>query len=193
MAKADVSKNVKRFSQENERFCGEAVAQMARNGYPNPKDRKLLTQQFLKRKISAANSKKRVEGKLWTTDPEGLSKTLRALPSAATNWVLLVTDNRAVANAFLKKSMQTTQFPVAACVHQGNHWVLVVSFETDEKGNLKFVRYYDPFPPKVGADCTRPGTTWAGATHFTKIAINGTWKNKFVLIGQKPSRQAGGQ
>ena len=190
MARADVGNNVPHYSQCKKIYCGEATAQMARNGYPNSSDRVFYTQDQLNAIIVVHNSTIGDDLDAWFTDPKALSETLQTLSALPVNWRIFATTVRAEAQAFLERSIQSTEFPVAAVVNQGQHWVLVVGWETeqDQAGNqqLQFIHYYDPWPVGVGADCTRAGSTWQRSLHFSKITIKGTWIGKFVVVGQPP-------
>ena len=189
MAKADVGNNITRYAQDDEDKCGEATSQMARNGYPDLADRVFYLQDDLKNKIVAHNSQRAADVGRWLTDAKGLSETLQLLSAPPVNWVVLPTASRAEAQAFLQQSLRSTQFPVAAVVNEGQHWVLVVGWETEQAPGgeeLKFIRYFDPWPPEVGADHTRAGSTWVRSLHFSRITIPGTWEGKFVVVGQPP-------
>jgi len=188
--KVDVAGNVTLFSQKKGFFCGEATAQMARNGYPDPSNRVYYTQDDLRNNIVAHNSNAIGDLNQWNTDPQGLCDCLRSLSTAPVNWAAFPTSSRGDAQMFLEQSIQDTQFPVGVLIRAGEHWVLVVGYETavDETGKeqLKFIHFYDPEPVGRGTDRTIAATRWSGSKYFVKVTTPGTWEGKFVVVGQPP-------
>jgi hypothetical protein len=199
MAKVDVGANVALFGQEGQEIdglCGEANAQMARNGYPDPADRLFYAQQFLKTIIKDANSKRFGDKGDWGTDPHGLRECLQSLSSAPVNWVICASKERRVTQEFVQKCISESGFPTPVLVNQGFHWVLVVGWETEEAPGsdspiLKFVHYYNPEPIGHGSDVTVAGSTWSRSNRFSKVTITGTWANKFVAVGNVPDLKGG--
>jgi hypothetical protein len=190
MPKVDVAGNVTLFAQNKGFFCGEAIAEMARNGYPDPSNRFYYTQDDLRNNIVAHDSTAIGDLNQWNTDPQGLCDCLQSLSAEPVNWVEFPTIRRDEAQMFLQQSIQSTQFPVGVLIRAGEHWVLVVGYETevDATGTekLKFIHFYDPEPVGIGADRTIRATTWSGSRYFVRVKTSGTWEGKFVVVGQQP-------
>lgn len=190
MPKVDVAGNVMLFPQRKGFFCGEATAEMARDGYPDASNRVYYTQDDLRNNIDAHNSTANGDLGQWSTDPKGLSDCLQSLSTEPVNWVEFDTTSREDAEMFLQQSIQNTQFPAGVLIRAGEHWVLVVGYETEVDANgkekLKFVHFYDPEPVGIGTDRTLHASTWSGSRYFVRVKTSGTWKGKFVVVGQQP-------
>jgi hypothetical protein len=186
MPKVDVAGNVTLFGQKKGFFCGEATAQMARNGYPDPSNRLYYAQDDLRNNIDAHNSTAIGNRNHWNTDPQGLRECLQSLSTAPVNWVDFTTVSRDYAQMFLQQSIQNTQFPAGVLICAGEHWVLVVGYETEVPATgtekLKFIHFYDPEPVGIGADRTIRATTWSGSKYFVRVKTSGTWEGKFIVV-----------
>jgi hypothetical protein len=190
MPKADVGPNVTLFGQENGQFCGEANAKMARNGYPDPGNRVPYQQAYLYNIIQAHNSNSNDDKGQWSTDPQGLRLCLQLLSTAPVNWAECATADRQEALFFIERCIDKEKYPTPVLTGQGQHWVLVVGWETvavagGGKPSLKYVHYYDPEPQGHGADITVAGSAWNRPKRFSRVTAKGTWMNKFVAIGQR--------
>jgi hypothetical protein len=190
MSKVDVAANVMLLAQNKGFFCGEAVAEMARNGYPDPSNRFYYTQDDLRNNIVAHNSTAIGDLDQWNTDPQGLTNCLQSLSSEPVHWVDNPFTSRDDAQTFLQQSIQSTLFPAGVLIRAGEHWVLVVGYETevDETGTekLKFIHFYDPEPVGIGSDRTIRASTWSSSRYFVKVQTSGTWQDKFVVVAQPP-------
>jgi hypothetical protein len=190
MAKVDVAGNVPLFSQNKGFFCGEAIAEMARDGYPDPSNRVYYTQNDLRNNIVAHNSTANGDLNRWSTDPKGLRDCLQSLSAEPVQWMEFDDTSREDAEKFIQRSIQSTRFPAGVLIRAGEHWVLVVGYETevDETGTekLKFIHFYDPEPVGIGADRTLHASTWGGSRYFVRVKTPGTWKGKLVVVGQQP-------
>jgi hypothetical protein len=190
MPKVDVAGNVTLFAQNKGFFCGEAIAEMARNGYPDPSNRFYYTQDDLRNNIVAHDSTAPGDLNQWNTDPLGLCDCLQSLSAEPVNWMEFPSISRHDAQMFLQQSIQSTQFPAGALIRAGEHWVLVVGYETEVdatgKEKLKFIHFYDPEPVGIGTDRTIRASTWSGSRYFVKVKTSGTWEGKFVVVGQSP-------
>jgi hypothetical protein len=189
MPKVDLAGNVPLFAQNKGFFCGEAIAEMARDGYPDPSNRVYYAQDDLRNNIGAHNSAANGDLHRWSTDPKGLRGCLQSLSAEPVNWVEFHTTGREDAEKFLQRSIQSTQFPAGVLIRAGEHWVLVVGYETkvDATGTetLKFIHFYDPEPVGIGTDRTIHASTWSGSKYFVRVKTSGTWKGKFVVVGQQ--------
>lgn len=189
----DIGGNVPLFGQKKGFYCGEACAEMARDGYPNPSDRLFYQQDYLKKIIKAHCS---AVDKGWSTDPQGLQQSLQTLSIAAVDWVQYANKQRDAVMFFILNTMDRTGFPVPVLVNHGHHWVLVVGWQTDKKPTagdasvLDSIRIYDPEPLKVGTDTTMSASEWFNSAWFDTVNIPGTWMQDFVAVGQGPLAEA---
>jgi hypothetical protein len=198
MAKADVGNNVTLFGQENGFYCGEANAKMTRNGYPNPADRAVFEQDFLRNMIKAHRSHRETDMHDWNSDPQGLQVCLQMLSKETVKWEQCVSTDRDEVQLFVQDCVEKSGFPTPVLTNQGHHWVLVVGWETEIPPGggapvLKHMRYFDPEPVGIGADITVAASTWNRSRRFSKVTIDGTWVDKFVAIGQRsqPEKKGG--
>ena len=193
MYSLDIGANVQRYQQEEDNWCGEACAQMTRNGYPNAADRRYHTQTILYNKIQAANYSKTVADKKWATNPHGMQGCLQSDSNAPVAWVEHVTPNRDEAMSFLLFGMYRKRFPTPVVVDEGGHWVVVVGWKTDvepvagSSPRLRFIHYLDPNSTDGGSCHTMmKASIWLDQHWNEPILVPGTWKGKYVAIGQGP-------
>jgi hypothetical protein len=184
----DVSANVPLFAEDINGYCGEANAQMVRDGYPNRADRLHYRQDFLETIIQRYNSARPQDKCKYSTDPEGMQGCLQSLSSSPVKWIVYTSSNRDEANRFILISMNSLSFPTPVLMNSGGHWMVVVGFETDvdprssAKAKLQYVTVYDPEMP--GSVTTKTAKQWNRRSWFGAVKIPGTWKDKFVVVGQ---------
>jgi hypothetical protein len=184
----DISTNVTLFAEDINGYCGEANAQMVRDGYPNPADRLYYRQDFLENIICLYNSHRSEDRRKYSTDPEGMQGCLQSLSSYPVKWMVFTSSDRDEANRFILISMNDLSFPTPVLVNSGGHWVVVVRFETDvdpsssAKAKLEYITMYDPDMP--GSITTKTATQWNRNSWFGAVKIPGTWKDRFVVVGQ---------
>jgi hypothetical protein len=182
----DISANVPLFAMDINGYCGEANAQMVRDGYPNRADRLYYRQDFLENIIRLYQSSRPQDRCKYSTDPEGMEGCLQSLSSYPVKWMVFTGSNRDNANRFILNSMNNLSFPTPVLVNSGHHWVVVVRFETDvdpsssANARLQYITVYDPqMPGSITTKTARQWNRW-----FGPVKISGTWKNRFVVVGQ---------
>ena len=179
------------FRQEPGDYCGPANAQMARDGYPDSSNRVKYCQEALFNIIKAHNSTAARDAGKWNTDPQGLRECLQSLSSAPVDWEECSSTDPDEVMQFILKSIHNTGFPIPAVVQQGDHWVLIVGWETDvepsgaNKPKLLHIHILDP-QHKSPAHSYITAKTWRSANHFRAIDMAGTWAGKYVAVGQGP-------
>jgi hypothetical protein len=130
----DFRNRVAAYHQKGDTWCGPTNIQMARNGYPKPAERKLYKQLDLVHLVEHNNT---TEG--WHCDPQGLYRTINALDNpAGVNWTETVEDDRRPLLLNILIRMDQTGFPVPVLVKKGIHWVLIVSFRTDDARSQRY-------------------------------------------------------
>jgi hypothetical protein len=193
MFKFDLTANVQPYAQEDTEWCGEACAQMARNGYPPAAGPKFYTQAALYCIIQAANHPNTSADDVWATTPHGMQGCLQSSSETPVNWVEHVNHSREEVVSYLVFGMYRYGFPIPVVVDQGGHWVLVVGWKTDveplpgSKPKLKFIHYFDPENTSGGSShsMTR-ASTWFSQHWDGPIVVPGTWEGQYVAIGQEP-------
>jgi hypothetical protein len=193
MYSLDISANVPLYGQDLSYLCGPASAEMVRNGYPKPTDRVYYTQPTLWNIIQMYNSTLPADaGVGWATDPHGLQGCLQSLSSPPVNWVEF--DNPSSDRVLFSVLfwMNQVQFPSPVLVYQGDHWVVVVGWETDVEpvdGSspvLAQIHFWDPEPNDVGTRTTMTGAQWYAGPWNGAVRYPGTWYNQFVAIVEPP-------
>jgi len=190
MYRLDLTPHVQRYKQKKSCWCGEACAQMTRNGYPDAAGPRYYSQEALYDKIQAFNG-----NEPWYTTPHGMRGCLQSDSEPPVNWVEHMNPNRDEVMSFLVFGMYRNGFPTPVIVDEGGHWVVVVGWKTDVKPlpgrtpNLKFIHYLDPSDTGGGASHTfMPACQWFSEHWGGPIAVKGTWKGKYVAIGQGPDQ-----
>ena len=193
MYRLDLTANVQRYQQEEAEWCGEACAQMTRNGYPNAADRRYYTQAALYNRIQAANYSSNDADKKWATNPHGMRGCLQSDSEPPVNWVEHMNPNRDEVMSFLVFGMYRNGFPTPVIVDEGGHWVVVVGWKTDveplpgSRPKLRFIHYLDPSSTDGGSSHTMMSASRWFSQHWDQpIAVPGTWEGKYVAIGQGP-------
>jgi hypothetical protein len=172
-------------------FCGAANAQMARDGYPDPSNRRIIDQNTLLDTIHAHNSTTPPDPGKWNTDPQGLQECLQGVSKAPVDWVVCASPDFNEVMQFILKSMHRTGYPVPVIVKQGDHWVLIVGWETDVEPTptntpkLLRIHFFDP-AEKGASNSHISARSWKSINHFSPIDRVGTWKGKYVAVGQGP-------
>lgn len=191
--KVDLSSNVPLYGQEKNIWCGAACGQMIMNGYPNPSDRKYFQQQNVWNNIQTYN--KAGEPGNWATDPQGLRDTMRNLnPPPGGTWNIHANATRNTVMFDILYWMNRNSYPVATLVNQGQHWVVIVGYETDIVPNqgtsptLNKVTINDPWPVNQGATSTVTGNKWYSSYWNGAVTYdpNGTWEGKYVAVIEPP-------
>jgi hypothetical protein len=195
MYRLDLSANVQRYAQKKDDWCGEACAQMTRNGYPPAAGPMYYTQAAFYNKIQAANDANTDPDKVWSTTPHGMRGSLQSDSQPPVNWVEHVNPNRDEVMSFLLFGMYRYGFPTPVVVDYGAHWVVVVGWKTDveplpgSSPELTFIHYLDPSSTEGGTSLhMMPASRWFSEHWDEPIAILGTWEGKYVAIGQAPDQ-----
>ena len=193
MYRLDLSANVQRYQQEEDDWCGEACAQMTRNGYPTAAGPRYYPQAAFYNKIQAANGANTGPDKVWATTPHGMRGCLQSDSEAPVNWVEHVNPNRNEVISFIVFGMYSKGFPTPVIVDEGGHWVVVVGWKTDVEPlagstpKLRSIHYLDPSNTDGGSSHTMmPASRWFSQHWDEPIAVPGTWKGEYVAIGQGP-------
>jgi len=178
------------YMQQWGNYCGAANAQMALDGYPDTSIRVKYDQVSLFNIMKLHNSQTPPDPQHWGgTDPKGMLECLQSLSSLPVDWVAPSGTNVDAAILFILRSMNRTGIPIPALVDGGDHWVLVVGWQTDveptDTNNPKLLHVYFSDPDTNGANHTLiTAKTWM--KHFRAVDRPGTWSKKYVAIGQGP-------
>jgi hypothetical protein len=191
MFERDLSATVKLRKQEGTYWCGKAVGQMIRNGYPPSAGSHFYEQTYLHDVIENNESKAAVDTQHeWATDPLGLTTCLNSLNNpASVRWHQRVNANKRALLFDVLSSIDRRGFPAAMLVTGGSHWVTIVGYITDTKpvagsaATLQYIKFYDSAGDgtcnKVTADTWR---LW-----HTPVSYSGTWHGKFVAVVESPA------
>ena len=193
----DFGANVTVYGQQQCCWCGAASAQMSRDGYPNPADRLLYTQQTLWNTIQANNSTAPADAG-WCTDPHGLTGCLQSLSNpAGVHWVEFSDASRNAVLFDILYWMNVREFPSPVLINQGGHWVVIVGFTTDvepiagSSPTLQNIHFYDPEPHNVGTDTTMAASQWFAGPWNGAVGYAGTWSNRYVAVVEPPIQEGG--
>lgn len=137
------------YGQDTSYYCGAASAQMIMHNYPDPADSACFGQVDIYNRIQAH---KQDNG--FYTDPDGLKDAimeLNAPPGAGQFSIFHDTDRDQVLHSMLYW-MATREYPSSTLINSGDHWVVVVGFETDVDprsgdATLNSIDINDPWPP----------------------------------------------
>jgi hypothetical protein len=174
---------------------------MIMNGYPNAADRIWITQgppavgppvnPNCWDTIQANN--RTTEPVNWCTDPEGLRDCLRSLnPPPSGTWNIHMNANRNTVMFNIMYWMNRNQYPVAALINEGGHWVVIIGFESDiepiagSAPALQEITYHDPEPHNVGSTITKTGAQWYADEWDGAIRYAGTWLDTYVAVIEPP-------
>ena len=205
--------NVPLYGQDCFYYCGPACAQMMMMGYPSPANRIWYDQGVIYPKIQQHK-----RDSAFTTDPDGLCSAVMELnppPPPGQYSIFSGTDQGIVMHNILFW-MATREYPTAALVQEGAHWVVITGFETDSdprSGNatLNIIDINDPClcctyhedpciprtpgtPPVVIWNCdpgkgvTRQltGDSWFSNDWSAPNQYGSTWFNNYVAIVEPP-------
>jgi hypothetical protein len=185
--------NVPLYGQKYFYYCGPACAQMMMMGYPPPAIPKLYDQEvdiypkILQNRTDTA----------FTTDPDGLCRTVMGLnpPPAPGQYSIFYNTDQGIVMHDILFWMATREYPTAALVLEGNHWVVITGFETDNDPRsgdvtLKYIYINDPClcPPQPNGVSRIAEGSWL-ANDFTKnmVGPNGSkWLYQYVAIVEPP-------
>ena len=113
-------------------YCGEANAQMARDGYPDPADRLLLRTSIPRQPHQSPQQHTgratKVSG---TPTRRGFDDACGRFPVPPVNWVECASTHRDDTQTFIQRCVGDAGFPTAVLTNEGRHWVLVVGWETN--------------------------------------------------------------
>jgi hypothetical protein len=190
----DLSANVPLYGQEQCCYCGPASAQMTRNGYPNPGDRLYYTQNYLWNIIQSLNSTAPADAALnWCTDPQGLTACLQSLSNpAGVHWVEFNNANRDALLFNILFWMNNREFASPVLINEGEHWVVIVGFETDvaplagSTPTLQKIYINDPEPHNVGTFSIFTAAQWFSGPWNKSIRFTGTWYHKYAAVVEPP-------
>jgi hypothetical protein len=201
----NLSGNVPLFGQQSCCWCGAASAQMIMDGYPNAADRKLYPQgpptvppglTNCWDVIQAHNSTDPTDASLhWCTDPKGLRDCLMTLnpPPNNHNWVVFAYANRDTTMFEVLYWMNQNNYPVAALINGGGHWVVIIGYITDiqpllnTSPTLQQITFLDPEPHNVGTTTTMTAAQWYATPYANPVGFAGTWHNQYVAVVEPPS------
>lgn len=197
----DLTGNVPLYGQQACCWCGAASAQMIMDGYPDPNDRIWIDQGPPNTPncwdtIQANNSTDPTDvAQNWCTDPRGLRNCLRTLnPPPAGTWNIHANGNRDTVMFNILYWMNRNDYPVAALINRGGHWVVIVGYETDiepiagSAPTLQEITYDDPEPHNVGSLITKTGNQWNQNEWNGDIRYAGTWLNQYVAVIEPPAK-----
>lgn len=190
----DIQGDVPLYGQQQCNWCGAASAQMIMNGYPDPTDRIFLTQLNIWNSIQANNSTNAIDvNQNWATDPQGLQGCLMVLnPPPGGTWNIhmdTIRDNLMFDIFFW---MNRNNYPVAVLINEGEHWVVIVQYETDVEPiagstpTLNEITFYDPEPHNIGSVINKLAANWYANEWANSIRFPGTWRNNWVAVIEPP-------
>lgn len=204
----NLSGNVTLYGQQSCCWCGAASAQMIMDGYPNSSDRKLYPQgpptvppglTNCWDVIQAHKSTNPTDvASNWCTDPKGLKDCLMTLnpPSNNHQWVVFAFANRDTTMFEILFYMNQNNYPVAALINGGGHWVVIVGYITDiqplsnTSPTLQQITFLDPEPHNVGTTTTMTAAQWYATPFKNSVGAAGTWHDDYVAVVEPPARKA---
>jgi hypothetical protein len=188
----DLSGNVPLYGQQRCIWCGAACGQMIMNGYPNPTHSLFYTQQHVWNTIQANNSSNPADAG-WATDPIGLRDAMRQLnPPPGGTWNIFTNSNRNTVMFDILYWMNTNNYPVATLIDGGQHWVVIVDYQTNivpvagSSPVLNSISIYDPEPHNVGSHITMTGAVWYAGRWANPVVFTGSWQNDYVAVIEPP-------
>jgi hypothetical protein len=194
----DLSANVPWYQQQNPDWCGAACVQMIRNGYPNPADRHHYSQKKIWKIIQSCESQDPGDvTACWASDPRGVAGCLQSLNNPpGVKWVESLYVDQNVALFDILYWMNRCEYPCAILVHGGNHWVVIVRFETDVEPvegsapTLQSITYYDPQPAQRWIAVTQSyGTRWLWGPMLDPVTYDGSWLGQYVAVLEPRGRR----
>jgi hypothetical protein len=192
----DISDNVTPYKQEELNWCGPANAQMCRNGYPISGERLYFTQQSLWDQMSFYNSNDPNDLNRWNSDPLGVKGCLQNLANpSGINWEVFADPNPDVVLISMLSGMNYARFPSPVLINEGEHWVCVVGWETDNapvagsNPKLQSIDYFDSLHDVGDAYTHQSANAFLGdegtpGPWTYPVTYPGTWENGFVAIVQ---------
>jgi hypothetical protein len=197
--------NVPLYGQDTSYYCGAASSQMIMMGYPNAASRKCHVQDQIYGTIQA---KKQDSG--FYSDPDGLKDTVMSLnpPPAAGHFSIFSDASSGVVMHDMLYWMSIRNYPTAALINKGDHWVVITGFRTDvnpQSGNavLQSIDINDPAPPDTAPHdnpCTAAiegneggtirhatGTSWFSNDWQNPNRWGTKWLNKYVAVVEPPA------
>lgn len=203
----DLTGNVPLFGQQSCCWCGAASAQMIMDGYPNASDRLLYPQgpptvppglTNCWDVIQANKSTNPTDiAQQWCTDPIGLKACLMTLnPPPGGHWAIFADANRDVLMFDVLYWMNQNNFPVAALINGGQHWIVIVGYLTDVQPvanstpTLQKITILDPEPHDVGTQTIMTGDVWYATKFANSVAFAGSWLNQYVAVVEPPVTKA---
>jgi hypothetical protein len=203
----DLTGNVTLYPQEKYYWCGAACAQMIMNGYPDAAYKKLILQGPPDPLPSPVPTNCYTEAhnnnsddptdqdQEWYVDPIGLRECLRNLnPPPGGDWGIFSKLLAQEVMFDILYWMNKNHYPVTTLIDSGDHWVVIVGFETDvepiagSNPDLKELTIYDPEPVNVGSIHTDTWNGWIGeyGAWETPVDYAGTWKDTYVAVIEPP-------
>lgn len=192
------------YGQSTSYYCGPASGEMIMNGYPNAASRVCREQTAI---YTSIQSHKQDNG--FYTDPDGLRDAIMELnpPPAAGHFAIFSDTNRDVVMHSMLYWMAQRNYPSAALINGGDHWVVVTGYQTDidpRTGNavLQNIDVNDPLPVPANPQddpCTSAvegsqggtvrfvtGSSWF-SNDFQNANRYGTkWLNDYVAVVEPP-------
>lgn len=192
------------YGQSTTYYCGPASGQMIMNGYPDAASRVCKEQTTI---YNTIQSHKQDNG--FYTDPDGLRDTIMQLnpPPAAGHFAIFSDTNRDVVMHSMLYWMAQRNYPSAALINGGDHWVVVTGYQTDidpRTGNavLQSIDVNDPLPvPAMPQDdpCTPAnegshggtirnvtGSSWFSNDWKDANKWGAKWLNDYVAVVEPP-------
>jgi len=198
--------NVPLYGQDCFYYCGPACAQMMMMGYPSPANRILLNQDLIYQKTQQYKKDPSL-----STDPDGLRDTVMDLnpPPAPGQYSIFSGTDQGIVMHDILFWMATREYPTAALVQEGAHWVVITGFETDNdprSGNatLNTIDINDPClcctkhrdrctgadvngcDPNNGVIRQLAGDSWFSNDWSAPNQYGSMWFNEYVAIVEPP-------
>lgn len=192
------------YGQSTNYYCGPASGQMIMNGYPDVASRVCKEQTPI---YNTIQSLKQDNG--FYTDPDGLRDAIMQLnpPPAAGHFAIFSNTDRDIVMHSMLYWMAQRNYPSAALINGGDHWVVVTGYQTDidpRTGNavLQSIDVNDPLPvPATPQDdpCTPAiegsqggtvrnvtGSSWFSNDWKDANKWGTKWLNDYVAVVEPP-------
>jgi hypothetical protein len=194
----DLSANAPWYHQQDPAWCGAACVQMIRDGYPDPADRRCYEQPEIWDIIQCHESEDSSDVAVnWASDPRGVAGCLQSLDNPpGVEWVESVDVKRNAVLFDILYWMNLREYPCAVLVNGGDHWVVIVRFETDVEPvegstpQLKLITFYNPQPVLQNRAITvMKGARWLSGPMQDPVPDPGSWQGQFVAVLEPRGRR----
>ena len=187
------------YCQEGLTWCGAAIGEMILEGYPGGV-KYVHPQSYIMGRIQAHKDDTPAARKKWATDPDALRDTLQDLGGGGgVSWR---SEGNAQAQSLtydVLYSMANTDYPAAALIFFGLHWIMIEKFVTDKDprsnnpvelktiGIVNPLKSPCPFAGSGGLRSVMVGSTWYASylySRFPVSIIGSKWKGKYVAVAE---------